>query len=67
MAKYRIVIDREGCIGCGTCAALCPDNWQIAEDGKSSPIETEVDEIGCNQQAADSCPVGVIKIEKLGK
>ena len=64
MAKFKIVHDRDGCIGCGACASVCPDNWEMADDGKSKPKKTELDEIGCNQQAADACPVSVIKIEE---
>ncbi|MBL7050944.1 ferredoxin [Candidatus Woesearchaeota archaeon] len=60
MAKYKIVHDIEECIGCGACAAVC-DNW-VMEGDKAKEIETEFDEIGCNQDAVDSCPVDCIKI-----
>jgi ferredoxin len=61
---YRIIQDREACIGCGACVSVCPENWEMKDDGKSSPIKTEVEEIGCNQDAADICPVQCIKIEE---
>ena len=64
--KYQIQQDRKACIGCGVCTTICPENWVMADDGKSMPLETEVDEIGCNQDAANSCPVGCIKIVKKG-
>lgn len=64
MPKFKIVHDRENCIGCGACASVCPENWEMADDGKSRPKKTILDKIGCNQKAADGCPVGVIKIEK---
>ncbi len=60
----KIVHERDNCIGCGACAANCPDNWEMADDGKSKAKKTELEEIGCNQEAADSCPVQCIKIEK---
>lgn len=61
---YKITQDHEKCIGCGTCVALCPENWEMQDDGKARPKKTTVEEIGCNQQAADSCPVACIHIKK---
>lgn len=64
MADYKIVHDRDGCIGCGACAAVCPENWEMEDDGKSSPKKTEIskDEFEGNKSAADGCPVNVIHI-----
>jgi ferredoxin len=58
----KIEVDKEKCIGCGACAATC-DNFEL-EEGKSHAKKTEVDDIGCNQEAADVCPVEAIKITK---
>jgi len=58
----KIEIDKEACIGCGACTAAC-DNFEI-EEGKAVAKKTEVDDIGCNQEAADVCPVDAIKIKK---
>jgi len=55
--------DHEACIGCGACVSVCPQNWEIGKDGKSHPKKTNVKEVGCNQEAADVCPVGCITIE----
>lgn len=70
----KIIHEREKCIGCGSCAALCPKFWEMADDGKSNlknatkstggNYELEVKEIGCNQEAADSCPVQIIQVIK---
>ena len=70
----KIIQNREGCIGCGSCAAVCPKFWEmnyeegkaILKDGKKNEkgeYELEVKDIECNQEAADVCPVSVIKIE----
>ncbi|UCD04015.1 MAG: ferredoxin [Candidatus Woesearchaeota archaeon] len=64
MAKVKIIMDREKCIGCGSCVAVCPVNWEIKDDGKSKPKKTELNEVGCNEKAAQVCPVQCIKIEK---
>jgi ferredoxin len=72
--KMKVDIDREGCIGCGVCEALCPEVFHLVEDGKSgiiekhrkgSPGEGEVGSelVACVESARDSCPVCVIKTE----
>lgn len=60
--KVTIEHNRDICIGCGACAAACPDNWEMADDGKSKCKKTELDEVGCNQEAADKCPVKCIEV-----
>ncbi|MFA5050456.1 MAG: ferredoxin [Candidatus Micrarchaeia archaeon] len=63
----KIIHERNICIGCGACNAVCPKNWKMNDDGKASPIKTEIDEIECNKDAASSCPVNCIHIEQDGK
>ncbi len=72
----KIIHDRDACIGCGTCAAVCSKHWKMGNDGKSELVdakkngnnfELEVNEIGCNQDAAEACPVNCIHIEDKGK
>lgn len=63
MAKFKISQEHEKCLGCGACTSC--DNWVIGEDSKAAPVATEVEEIGCNQAAADACPVSCIHIEEV--
>jgi len=72
----KIIHDRDACIGCGTCAAVCSKYWKMSKDGKSELIgankngnmyELEVNAIECNQDAAEACPVNCIHIEEEGK
>ena len=58
----KVEVDRDKCIGCGACVAVCPDNFEMAQDGKSKAKKSEVKEAGCNEEAAASCPVQCIKV-----
>jgi len=43
---YRIVYDRKACIGAAACAAVAPDFWKMAEDGKADLVKFELDDNG---------------------
>lgn len=70
MAKIKL--EREKCIGDGTCQALCPKYFELIEDGKShikgsvkqDLEELEVEKIECAQAAAEACPAQCIYITK---
>ncbi len=70
MAKIKI--DRNKCIGCGSCAAICSKYFELIEDGKShiknaekkDLEELEVEKVECAEAAAEACPVQCIYIEK---
>ena len=56
-------VNRDDCIGCGVCAQICPDVFELDEDaGKAKVIRPEGSE--CAREAADSCPVGCISVEE---
>ena len=70
----KVHIDREGCIGCGVCEALCGEVFKLIEDGKSSITEKyrrgslDRGEVGnelveCVANARDLCPVSGIRTE----
>ncbi|MFA5107810.1 MAG: ferredoxin [Patescibacteria group bacterium] len=58
-------VDKEKCIGCGTCVSLCPTVFAIGDDGKSDVINQASCETGeCDCQAAvDSCPSQAISLK----
>jgi len=59
----KIKIDRNKCIGCGTCVALAPEVFELDKENKSRVKNPK----GANEEtiklAADSCPAEAIKIE----
>jgi len=71
----KIIQERDKCIGCGACVAVCPDYWEMSDDGfatlkaskknnQTGNYELEIDDgaVSCNNGAADSCPVKIIKV-----
>lgn len=61
---FKITIDKEKCIGCGACAAVCSENFELVE-GKAQVKNATVEEAGCSKDAADGCPVQCIKVEEV--
>jgi len=60
MAK-KVTVDQELCIGCGACANLCPEVFTLNDEGKSEVLDQTG--AGCDVEvAANSCPVGAIKV-----
>lgn len=76
MEKYEIVHLKKDCIGCGACAAVAPDFWFMDEEGQAQlkgakeingnwELEINTEEArAINQEAAEVCPVNVIKLKK---
>ena len=73
--RYKFFHDREGCIGCGACAAIDPDNWEMNEDGKADLKDSKEigksqekkindEKLDKNMETAQCCPVNVIHIRK---
>lgn len=71
----KIILEREKCIGCGSCEAVCPLYFELIADGKAhikgaepeneqKTEELEVKKIDCATSAAEACPVQCIHIEK---
>ena len=67
MKKIKGVKVLSGCISCGTCAVVCPKVFRInsAGDGFSHVKEGTnlAEHSDCIKEAAEMCPVQVIKIE----
>lgn len=59
----KAAIDRNGCIGCGACADICPEVFRMADDGLAEVYgEVSDDNVGTAKEAEDNCPVSVITV-----
>ena len=57
-----IKVDKEKCIGCGSCEAVCPEVFQMGEDMKACVKSgQEKSKSACVKEAADCCAVEAIK------
>ena len=56
--KYKV--NKDVCIGCGSCTLSCPEGTEMASDGKAVVISSaKVEECG----GAELCPYGAIEEE----
>ncbi len=53
-----VKVDKKKCIGCGLCAELCGEVFEIGEDGKAQVKKQK--KLPCVKDAVDSCPVNAI-------
>jgi len=69
----KIILDKEKCIGCGTCESICNEIFAAGDDSKAHlkgaaqqqmTEETEIGQSPCAEEAADSCAVQAIQIQK---
>ena len=52
----------EGCLGCGACTGICPDVFELDDEGLAKVIVEETEDPAV-QDAIDGFPVGVIEAE----
>ncbi len=62
----KVKVNRDSCIGCGACAAICEDVFEIDDEGLSTAKVEEVEDDKKQevQDAVDSCPTGAIEVEE---
>ena len=53
-----VSVNKEKCIGCGLCASVCSEVFEMTDDNKAK-IKAQKD-LPCVKEAASSCPVKAI-------
>jgi ferredoxin len=58
-------VDKDTCIGCGLCPSLCPEIFEMDDDGKAVAKNVEIpeDTVDSAKEAEESCPVEAITVE----
>ena len=51
-----VKVDKEACIGCGSCESVCPEGFEMV-DGKAKVKNAKAK---CIKEAIDICPVDAI-------
>ena len=53
------------CIGCGACAAIVPEEFEIGDNGTAEALNETVKEENKDivKEAKENCPTGAIQLE----
>ncbi len=54
-----VKVDKNLCIGCGACAATCPEVFEIDEESGKAKVKAQKD-LPCVKNAIEGCPVKAI-------
>lgn len=61
----KIKVNKDTCIGCGACQAICPDVFEYDDEGfmdvKTDKVNSEIKDDAID--AMEGCPVGAITVE----
>ncbi|OGD66208.1 ferredoxin [Candidatus Berkelbacteria bacterium RIFCSPHIGHO2_12_FULL_36_9] len=61
----KVTVDKDLCIGCGTCVSLCPAVFELKDDMKAH-VKAGADltkNESCIKESVDACPVQAISVE----
>jgi len=58
-----VKVDPNKCIGCGLCASMCPDVFELKDDGKAHVKGAGACKSCDVEEIAQSCPVQAITVK----
>jgi NAD-dependent dihydropyrimidine dehydrogenase PreA subunit len=59
---YKVTVDEEKCIGCGSCVDICPSEVYELQNEKATVVNVE-ECVGC-ESCVESCEQGAITVEE---
>lgn len=59
----NVSIDKEACIGCGICANLCSDTFEMVQDKARVKQEPSGSGESCAREAVTDCPTHAILVQ----
>ena len=60
----KFKVDKDACIGCGACQAICEDVFEITDDGYATAKDVEVTDEEVKEDAIsamEGCPTSAIE------
>lgn len=62
MSAVKVTVDRDSCIGSGTCVQLAPGGFDLDDEGVAQPAEPLQASVASLRTAERSCPVRAIAV-----
>lgn len=61
----KFEVNDNACIGCGACMAICPDVFEINDEGLAQADNTKLNETNIEDatDAMEGCPTGAISCD----
>ncbi len=62
----KVIVNQGNCIGCGACEAMCSEVFALNDDGLSTVITDNFDNVDKDaiREAAEGCPTTAIEVEE---
>ena len=61
----EVKVNKDACIGCGACQAVCPEVFELDDDGYAKTIKNEIkdEEKDAVIEASEGCPTSDIEVK----
>lgn len=61
--KMKVTVNRDNCIGCGACEAICPEVFRLDDEGISTVFCDDFSKVNEDEvtEAVEGCPTSAIE------